>query len=250
MFGLEVWELWVAAGALVLGGIVKGVTGIGLPIVTIAICLNFLDPHTTIAMVVVPIVVTNGWQAVRTARPAETVRRFWPMILCFLVCLWLGSLALAKLDTAVLFGILGTVVAGFSALNLWRPRPHPLRPGTEKWAGPLAGSLGGLLGGLSTIWGPPMMMYFVLLKLSKDEWVRTVGTVWFTGSIPLTLFYWQNGILNADRLGLSIAACVPGMLGILIGEAIRRVIPEEAFRRTMLVVLCLIGLNLIRRAVF
>lgn len=248
MFGLEEWQLWATAGALVVGGIVKGVTAIGLPIVTIAITLNFLEPRLAIALVVVPILVTNLWQAVRAGSPAEPMRRFWVMILFFLAFLWLGSLLLARLDTGVLFGILGTVVTGFAVLNLWRPRPHALAPGTERWAGPLAGTLGGLLGGISTIWGPPMMMYFVLLKLSKEEWVRAVGLVWFIGAVPLTLFYWQNGVLTPERFQLSAAACVPGMLGILIGERLRRHIPEEMFRKGMLAALCIIGLNLIRRA--
>ena len=30
------------------------------------------------------------------------------------------------------------------------------------------------------------MMLFVMLKLDKDDWVQTVGLVWFVGSVPLT----------------------------------------------------------------
>ena len=56
----------------------------------------------------------------------------------------------------------------------------------EHIAAPFTGALGGLLGGLSPIWGPPMMMLFVMLKLEKDDWVQTVGLIWFVGSVPLT----------------------------------------------------------------
>jgi uncharacterized membrane protein YfcA len=131
-----------------------------------------------------------------------------------------------------------------------KPRVHPLKPETEKWAGPLAGALGGLLGGISTIWGPPMMMYFVMLKLDKDTFVRTVGLAWFSLAVPLTFAYWRNGIFAGDIIGLSFAACVPGMIGIRIGEKIRDKIDQETFRKVMLVILFIIGLNLIRRAVF
>ena len=47
-----------------------------------------------------------------------------------------------------------------------------------------------------------------------------------------------------------IHACVPGMIGIRIGEVIRERIDQDTFRKVMLVMLLLIGLNLIRRAVF
>ncbi len=40
------------------------------------------------------------------------------------------------------------------------------------------------------------------------------------------------------------------MIGIRIGEVIRERIDQETFRKVMLVMLLLIGLNLIRRAVF
>jgi uncharacterized membrane protein YfcA len=244
--------LGLIALATIVGGMAKGITGVGLPIIIISIVVtaNLLSPKEAIAYVVVPILITNLWQAVRARGLLEPVKRHAPLIVVFLLFLWLGSLMLAAFDTKVLFVILGACVAVFAATSLWKPRPDPLKPGTERWAGPMAGFLGGLLGGLTTIWGPPLMMYFVLLKLPKDEWVRTVGLVWTAGAVPLTLFYWSNGVLNPSNVWLSAAGCLPGMIGILLGEQIRKWIDEEVFRKVMLVLLFLIGLNLIRRALF
>jgi len=250
MFGLE-WPLVaIMSGALIFGGIVKGVVGLGLPIVSIAILLNFLPPLTTLGILVAPILVTNLWQTARAGNIMEPLRRFWPMILTGFICLFIGAELIVSMDTKLLFGVLGACVVVFSGTNLFRPRVHPLKPETEKWAGPLAGAAGGLLGGISTIWGPPMMMYFVMLKLPKDTFVRTVSMAWFILSIPLVIAYWRNGIFAGDVIALSLAACVPGMVGIRIGEIIRDRIDQETFRRVMLVVLLIIGLNLIRRAVF
>lgn len=250
MFGIEPWQLALVSAAICFGGVVKGVTGIGLPIVTISILVNFLDPLVSIAVVVVPILVTNGWQAFRQGLEWSTCRRFAPMIVCFLVVLLASARLVVELDARVLFGVLGVTVTAFAASNLFKPRPRALKPKTERWAGPLAGTLGGVLGGMTTIWGPPMMMYFVLLKLDKDAWVRVVGLVWFAGSLPLTYAYWQNGMLNADTAPLSAYACVPGMAGILIGEHIRKFVDQPTFTRILLVALLLIGINLVRRAVF
>ena len=95
-----------------------------------------------------------------------------------------------------------------------------------------------------------MMMLFVMLKLEKDDWVQTVGLVWFVGSVPLTYAYWQNGMLNSETAPMSLYACLPGMLGIWIGEMIRRRINQKTFRKVMLLALFVIGINLIRRAIF
>ena len=172
------------------------------------------------------------------------------MILAGLICLFIGAELIVSMDAKFLFGVLGACVVVFSGTSLIKPRVHPLRPETEKWAGPLAGAMGGLLGGISTIWGPPMMMYFVMLKLDKDTFVRTVGMAWFMFSVPLAIAYWRNGIFAGDVIYLSLYACVPGMIGIRIGEVIRERIDQDTFRKVMLVMLLLIGLNLIRRAVF
>lgn len=249
MFGIETTVLAAIGAAGVVGGFVKGATGIGLPIVCIAVLVNFLEPRVVLAVLVLPILVTNLWQGFRADDLMAPLRRFWPMILCFLATLLIFARVMAGLDTQVLFTVLGCVLALFSLANLWRPRAHALSSRTERWLGPVAGVLGGILGGLTTIWGPPMMMYFVMLKLDKDDWVRTVGFVWSAGAIPLTLAYWQNGVLNADTWPLSLYACLPALLGTLIGERARRQINQELFRKIMLAALLIIGLNLIRRGV-
>ena len=82
------------------------------------------------------------------------------------------------------------------------------------------------------------------------ESIRTVGLTWFVGSIPLIAAYVDNGILTADVAPLSLLACVPGLAGMWVGQKIRGRIDQETFRKALLITLFVIGLNLIRRAVF
>lgn len=250
MFGIDATALLVIGIATGIGGFAKGVTGIGLPIIAIAVMVNFYEPHVVLATIIGPIVATNLWQSLRSTDLFAPLKRFWPMILCFLTTLLIFARITAALDTKILFGLLGGVLTLFAVTNIWRPRTEALTPRTERWAGPVAGTLGGMLGGLTTIWGPPMMMFFVMLKLDKDDWVRTVGFVWSMGAIPLAYAYWQNGILNPDTLPLALYACIPGLIGTMIGEVARRRINQETFRKIMLGALLVIGLNLVRRAVF
>ena len=250
MFGLEWPLIAVLTAALFVGGIVKGVVALGLPMVVIAILLNFLPPLTVLGILVMPIMVTNLWQSGRLGNMAEPWKRFWPMIVTGLVFLFIGAELIVAMDSAILFAVLGACVAAFSGISLAHPNMPPLRPGMEKWAGPLTGAMGGLMGGISSIWGPPMTMYFVMLKLPKDTFMQTVGLAWFAFSLPLVVAYWRNGIFSGDVIYLSAYACIPGMIGIRIGEAIRDRIDQYTFRKVMLVMLLLIGLNLIRRALF
>lgn len=248
MFGYEPLIVFGMALAVTAGGIVKGVTAIGLPIVTMVIVINFVSPQTALALITVPLLITNIWQAMRAGDLMYSVRRFWPLIIMFLGCLYIGTLIAASVGSNTLFLLIGISVIIFTGSQLFKPSQKPLGPIAQRFLGPVAGALGGVLGGISTIWGPPMMMYLFMLHMTKDQWAQSVATIWLIGAIPLTLFYWQNGVLNPGNIWLSIGACVPGMIGILIGERIRGYVNEEIFRKVLLVVLLIVGLNLIRRA--
>lgn len=238
----------VAVLVLVLGGIVKGAIGVGLPVIAVAVLSSFLPVPLVLALVTLPIVLTNFWQAIHSGNPMEPLRRFWPMIVFLLVFIWLSAKLVVSLDPRVLYALIGVAVISFtitSRFNVVQSVP----PSAEKWAGPLAGTIGGFIGGISTIWGPPMMMYFVMLHLPKEAYIRAVGLVWFIASIPLVLAYIRHEILTAATATASALACIPAFLGLAVGQKLRQHINQEKFRKLLLVFLFLVGLNLIRRAI-
>lgn len=249
MFGQDPLLLAIIALALLFGGFVKGVVAIGLPIVSIGLLSSVMDAQFALGVIMFPLVLTNLWQMLHAGRPLEVVRRFWPMTAIMLVCIWLGTNLVTRMPGATLYGIIGVAVVLFTTLNYFTPNWHlPAR--SERWAAPAAGAIGGLLGGISTIWGPPLTMLFIMLRLPKETFIRATGTIWFAASIPLLIGYRQNGILDDSTAVVSLAACLPSFLGLWIGTWVRGKIEPESFRKVLLVVFFLIGLNLIRRAVF
>jgi uncharacterized membrane protein YfcA len=249
LFGLDLSIIVIASLSLMLGGFVKGAIGVGLPVVAIAILSNFLPAPLVLAIVTLPILSTNLWQAVDAGNFKVHFERFWPMILCLLVLIWLSARLVVTLDPRVLYGLIGTAVLSFTIASHFQLTWN-VPPSAERWAGPLAGALGGFLGGVSTIWGPPMMMYFVMLRLPKEAYIQAVGLVWFIASIPLVIAYVRYGILNAHTAWLSALACVPGFAGLAVGQLARKHINQEIFHKLLLLFLFLVGLNLLRRAIF
>jgi len=81
-------------------------------------------------------------------------------------------------------------------------------------------------------------------------WIVGGGAVYLIGAVPLTIFYWKNGILNPGNVWLSVAACVPVMIGTIIGESLRKYVNEALFRKILLIALFVMGLNMLRRALF
>lgn len=250
MFGYDWFALSGVAVAVLAGGLAKGVTAIGLPIIFLVIAVNFVPPQTALAIITIPILVTNLWQVSRGGSILEPIKRFWPMIIPFVICMYIGSLIAAAVDSATMFLLIGISVLIFTVSQYVTPMKTPLSPILEKVLGPVAGVIGGLMGGVSTVWGPPLMMYLFTLHLPKDMWTRTIGAVYLIGAVPLTIFYWKNGILNPDNIWLSVAACVPVMIGTVIGESLRKYVNEALFRKILLLALFVMALNLLRRALY
>ncbi len=250
MFGLSTPVLLGLAAAIFLGGTVKGISGVGLPVITMAIIVNFIDPKLALAVISMPILVTNLWQTVRAGDVWKPIKRFWLMLVVLAGGMWVGARIVATVDSDIVFAVVGFTVIVFTASNVWTPPSWKLGPTAERILGPFIGVVSGVMGGMTSVWGPPLMMYVYMLRLTKDEWVQTFGALYLCGAVPLTVFYWQSGILNSENIWLSVAACVPVMIGIRAGERIRKWIDEDLFRKLLLLGLFLAGLNLLRRAFF
>lgn len=250
MFGYSDFEVAGMALAVFMGGLTKGISGVALPIVTLAISLMFVDVKTALALGIIPVMVTNVWQSAGAGNVLAPYRRFWPTMVSFMCTLYFAAQLVNIVEQEVIFAVVGVATLIFILQQLRKPAEHALTPAKEKFYGPLAGVFGGLMGGLTTVWGPPIFMFLFSLRLSKEEWIRSVAALYLFGSIPLTLVFFSNGVLVGERLWLSILSCIPAMAGILVGERFRRHIDEALFRKALLFILFCIGLNMLRRALF
>ncbi len=61
-------------------GVVKGVTGMGLPTVAMGVLGSLLSPLVAAALLLVPSLVTNVWQLLAGPRLGMLIRRLWPMM--------------------------------------------------------------------------------------------------------------------------------------------------------------------------
>lgn len=58
------------------------------------------------------------------------------------------------------------------------------------------------------------------------------------------------GMMGRDELILSCISALPVLVGLLIGQVIQRRMPQEAFRKGLLLILVSTGASLILRALF
>jgi uncharacterized membrane protein YfcA len=239
----------IAALCFLLAGTVKGVVGIGLPTTAIGVMTLWIDPRVAIALTLLPMTFSNAWQVIRQGHIGRTMRtyRVFAVVLFFGV----GATTLLSKDVPqqVLTGILGTIIIVFSLVNLIKDFPAlPAR--FDRVAQISMGLFAGVMGGLTAVWGPAMIMYLTATRKPKDEFVRATGFLIFVGSIPLLLGYIRNGFFTADIAWIGALMLIPTLAGFTLGEALRSRMSGEVFRKTLLYVFLLLGLNLLRRSIF
>jgi len=104
------------------------------------------------------------------------------------------------------------------------------------------------MGGLTAIWSPPMVIYLLSIRCDKDDFVRFTGFMILCGTVPLTIGYVLNGLLDRQLALASALMIVPTLIGFSIGEYLRRFLGGKQFQKAVLLVFFLMGVNLIRRS--
>ncbi len=249
IFGVTSQVAALVAGAFFFGGLIKGIIGIALPIITFGILSSLMSVPTVLGYMAIPIVITNLIQTLQAGNPSIPAKRFWPVILFLVAGILISARLVVEFDPSILYGIIGIAVVVFCSLSLLQPNLY-LPPAYEKPMGVVVGALGGFLGGISTIWGPPITMYLVALRLDKDEMIRSIGLIWLCASIPMISAFVVYDILNEQTWRMSAAATFPAIIGFYLGAWIRQFISQYAFRRSVLIFLIVIGLNLLRKSIF
>lgn len=231
---------------LLLGGFSKGALGLGLPLIAVPILSMFMPIPQALAILTVPVFITNIWQAMQGGNLGAVIKRFWPMTIALVIGIGFGTQLLVRLDQQTLYLIMGTVVLIQPAVRLLKPN-FVLSLAAQRWVGPTMAAGGGLLGGVSGFYGPPLMVYLAMLKLPKDLFTATIAMLFFVGGLALAIFLAQLDVMNQDNLILSAAALIPAVLGIFIGQKIRARISQKQFERAITVAMLLIGLSLISK---
>jgi uncharacterized Tic20 family protein len=96
--GFDLDQIVIVFLAMLLGGICKGIIGIALPLIGLTVMLLALEPKLAVAMMVIPIVLTNVQLAFATglAGAGEALSRFWLMIATAMTSIFTVSLYAAR----------------------------------------------------------------------------------------------------------------------------------------------------------
>jgi uncharacterized membrane protein YfcA len=210
---------------------------------------QFIEPRLTLSLMVFPIMFTNIWQIYRAGQFTQSIRKYWLFAIILVVSMMVTTMYTARVSAGLLIALVGIVVILFALMNL-AFKPPRIPPKYARPSQVVGGLLAGIMGGFTAVWSPPVAAFLIANGVEKDEFIRATGFLFFVGSLPLCIGFWQNGMLTGPIALVSAGMIIPTLVGFSLGEVIRRYLHPERFKTLVLVFFLLIGLNLVRKAIF
>ena len=225
------------------GGIVKGSVGIGMSMFSVPLIAFILPPTKAMMLLCFPVIVTNFIQM--DIKRGISNSRFFPMFITLFLGILIGGKLILSLNLKTISIIIALTIIIFTSFNFLGLNLNWLKPKYEKIISIFIGFFSGILGGVSTFYAPPIITFLVSLNLAKENFIRTTATMYFLASIPLYSSLIFHGLGNFYDLLVSLIITAPALLGQYLGTKIRARLSNEIFRKTILVILIIIGFSLL-----
>lgn len=233
--------------AFTLAGFVKGVLGFGFPIIALVVLTLAIGLLDALAILVVPTIVTNFWQAVSGPHLIAIMRRMGLYIACAAMGILFTSRYLTVVNVELLIGLLGAVLFFFALSRLFNLQitvPRDKEPVLSVVLGALNGAITGMTGSFMV----PSVLYMQALGFSKDMLVQAMGAFFGISTLMMTISLGRNGLIDSESFKLSVLALVPAFAGLLAGRWTRDQIDEVKFQKLFLFAVLILGAYLVFRA--
>lgn len=242
---MDVVQMLVIAGAFIIAGIAKGAIGMGMPPIAIGLMSFAVPLESAIAIMIVPTMVTNIWQAIYGGGFRPLMRRFGTMAVTAMVGILAVGYLLSDLGSPGTAGWVGVLLVLYSLIALTPYRPRVPRR-AEPWANPLIGLASGAVAGSTGVAAVPFLPYMQSLDMDRHELVQALGImfVFITGMLAVSLAL--HGAYHLTTSVAGIAALAPTMVGVWLGQHARRRLSAETFRRIFIFGMLGVGLQLAR----
>jgi uncharacterized protein len=242
---MTVTQILVITGAFIIAGIAKGAIGMGLPPIALGLMSFAVPLESALAIMVVPSMATNIWQAIYGTGFVRLLHRFRTMAAASVAALMFVAVVFGHLGSqsaAAWVGVILVIYAGM-ALTAWRPT---VSRATERWANPLIGMASGAVAGVTGVAAMPFLPYMQSLDIDRHDLVQALGIMFLFIIGTLTLALAIQGAFTPTNLLGGIGAIAPTFLGVWFGQKARHAVSAETFRRIFLIGLFVVGLQMAR----
>ena len=231
--------------SLIVAGLLKGVIGVGMPVVALPLLSLFIDVKSAAMLLSMPLVLSNLPQALEGGRTGRCLMELTPVFLGMIPGVFLGVQILLALDANAAKIIAGLVLMGVGGVTLLalelRLQPRLFLP-----AGVTFGFFGGILAGTAAMAGPLVFIFMLAKGLRGRAFTKQASLYLVVSSGWLALLLMASRQFSWLDVSVSMAAMLPVAIGMYAGQHLRDKIAPETFRKLVLVAVIAAGADLLR----
>jgi uncharacterized membrane protein YfcA len=238
---------WIAL-AFLFGGALKGIIGVGAPVVAIPILTIFFDIQTAVATMVIPNLITNLWQAFRYRQHINSKKFVSKFAISGAIGAGAGTALLISLSAAPLLLGLAGIIFIFLLFRILKAEWQLSSTATNFLVIP-CGLTGGALQGAAGLSAPVSVTFLNAVKLERRNFIPIISIYFvFMSVVQIPILYTvrllDTGIMIYSTLVLPII-----FAGMLIGSYASKHINAKTFEKIILGTLLVMALRLTYRAV-
>ena len=230
--------------AFSLGGVLKGATGAGAPIITIPVIAAFYDVRIAVIIMVIPNLLTNIGQLYQFRK--TILPKFFTLSFAIGggIGAFLGTILLANLSIKILTLSVAFIVIVYILLKLLVPSWKLTYEKAKKLVF-LMGSLGGILQGTAGLSAPISITFLNSMKLERNQFIPTISVYFGVMSIfQMPTLYYYN-FLNLEIILVSCISTLVLLSFMPIGSWIAKSVSKESFDKITLILLGFIAFRII-----
>jgi len=220
-------------GAFLMGIAKSGIKGIGIIIVTI---LAFVfDPKASTGIVLPLLIAGDIMAVIYYNRHAQ-----WKLLIQLLPWMMLGvvigSFIGKDLVPDIFKKIMAVIIIGSVIIMFWWEKRKIKRVPTSKWFGGSMGFLAGITTMLGNLAGAFSNIFFLAMRLPKDQFIGTAAWLFFIINIfkvPFHIFHWESISMESMAVNLRLFPMV--IIGFLVGLKVVEKIKNDTYRKLILV---------------
>jgi uncharacterized membrane protein YfcA len=230
--------------AFSLGGILKGATGAGAPIITIPVIAAFYDVRIAVIIMVIPNLLTNIGQLYQFRK--TILPKFFTLSFAIgggIGAFW-GTILLANLSIKILTLSVAFIVIVYILLKLIVPSWKLTYEKAKKLVF-LMGGFGGVLQGTAGLSAPISITFLNSMKLERNQFIPTISVYFGVMSIfQMPTLYYYN-FLNLEIVLVSCISTLVLLSFMPIGSWIAKSVSKESFDKITLILLGFIAFRII-----
>ena len=244
---MSAFELLIVALAVVLGSLVKGVTGLGLPLTAVPVIAFFVGVQDAVVIMAAPTAFSNAVLVREHRKELRSVQGLPSFAALGGAGAILGASLLPRISDRLLFLLLAGLLTCFlvwrfsSVEPTWSPR-------VQKWGRMPVALTCGVAQGATGISGPLVAAWFQGLGVSRERFIVSNTAIFLlAGAMQLVTLTATSQWSKQRLLGAALAAAVVAV-ALPVGIRVGRKMDAERFNVAVSAVITICTISLVVRA--